>query len=179
MAFHFLRNFLKHDDVFNSVYQELRNIAQRHMSHELRAHTVQPTAVVNEAYLKLRENSRLTWKSRSHFVAIASRAMKQVLIDLARRRNAKKRAGIYVDITLSSFAQTNDVSPEDFISLYEALEKLSSDPDHGARRAQLVEAVWLLGMDIKEVAQNLGISNRTAQRDWQYARVWLARELTK
>lgn len=166
------------DRLFESVYQELRRSAQYYMANEARVLTLQPTALVNEAYIKLKKSKEMEIRSRTHFVDIAKRAMRQVLVDYARRHDAGKRKGSFVDITLSSLGQTHTHPPEDFIALYQALDRLAEDPSEGERKAQLVESVWLLGMDFEEAAKELDVSLRTARRDWKYARAWLHRELS-
>jgi RNA polymerase sigma factor (TIGR02999 family) len=120
----------------------------------------------------------LKWKSQTHFVAIAAQAMRQVLIDIARKRNAAKRRHDRVDITLSAFPDSTPISISDFLSVHIALEKLASQKPNGERHARLIEYVWFGGLPLTEAAEQLGVSRRQAGRDWAYARTWLEKELS-
>lgn len=163
---------------FVAAYAELRRLAARQLQHERGARTLQPTALVHEAYLKLGGGGEHSpWESQAHFVGCAARAMRQVLIDYARRGQAAKRRGERVDWTLSSIPQTGAVSPDDFLAIDQALTRLAEQSPNGARHARLVELVWLGGMDMTAAAQELGICRRQAHRDWAWARTWLRREL--
>jgi RNA polymerase sigma factor (TIGR02999 family) len=170
---------LDRDQLFQLVYDELRRIAAFYLSHERPGATLQPTALVNEAYLKLQREHRLVWRNRTHFLAIAARAMRQVLIDVARKRRAQKRAAVRVDTTLSSFAKKDELPLEEFITVHRAMEKLATVEPNGGRQARLIQYVWLGGMNFSEAAEELGISRRQAHRDWAFARTWLERELTQ
>lgn len=165
------------DRLFEMVYLELRNLAHHRMLGERDDHTLQPTALVHETYLKLKRQKRFEWKDRTHFLCQASLAMRQVLVDFARKRGALKRRGERVDWTLSSLPQRSDISPEDYLAVHEALSRLADRQHNGFRQSLLVEYVWLGGMGFSEAAAALGISRRQAHRDWAYARVWLEREL--
>jgi RNA polymerase sigma factor (TIGR02999 family) len=169
---------LSNDQVFEDIYNELRSVAGAYMSREQNSPTLQPTALVNEAYIKLQRERNLAWSSRTHFLAIAARAMRQVLIDLARKRKAKKRAGVKVDITLSSLARTDQFHLDEFDEVHEALNKLGSIQPNGERQAMLIEYVWFGGMSFTEAADHLNISRRQAHRDWAFARTWLERVLS-
>lgn len=165
------------DQLFDMAYQEIRQVAGRFMARERVEHTLQPTALVHEAYLKLKRGSTFAYKDRTHFVVLAARAMRQVLIESARKRNADKRKGERAEITLSALSRTQDISLVDFIAVHDALQRLAERKPSGARHAQLIELVWLGGLDFTEAAEVLGISRRQAHRDWAFARVWLEREL--
>lgn len=167
------------DALYSELYQELRRIAERHMSRERRGHTLDPTALVNETYLKLRSQQHLKWNDRGHFVALASRAMRQVLIDYARRRASRRRAADRVDLDLALIEETGRFSLGEILTVHEALDRLGAQRPRGARHARLVEWVWLGGMPLNEAANHLGITERQAQRDWAWARTWLMRELSR
>jgi RNA polymerase sigma factor (TIGR02999 family) len=150
------------------VYDELRALAQRELNREAPGHTLHATALVHEAYLKL-AGGGLPATDRAHFLAIASRSMRQLLVDHARRRKALKRGGDLVRTTLTDAAGPMNVRPEELIALDEALEKL--DP----RQRQIVELRFFAGMEEKEIAEVLEVSSRTVRRDWVKARAWLYR----
>lgn len=165
------------DELFDVAYQEIRRVAGYYMARERSAHTLQPTALVHEAYLKVKRGDNFAFNDRTHFVVLAARAMRQVLIESARKRNADKRSGERVDITLSSLSQATAMTLVDFIAVHDALHRLAQKKPNGERHAQLIELVWLGGLDFTEAAGVLGISRRQAHRDWAFARVWLEREL--
>lgn len=165
------------DALFAAVYDELRGLAQRQFSRERAGHTLRPTALVHEAYLKIARQPGIAWNDDAHFVALAARAMRQVLIDHSRRRGAARRPQQRVSTDPDSLLVTEDVTVSDFVAIDEALERLAQRPPNGARQARLVEWVWLGGMSFTDAARELGIDRRTAHRDWAFARTWLAREL--
>jgi RNA polymerase sigma factor (TIGR02999 family) len=146
------------------------------LSREQHAHTLQPTALVNEVYIKLRRENRVDSDGRTRFVACAAHAMRQLLIDFARRRNAVKRKGVRVDVSLSGLPDDN-MPLDDLLSLHAALEKLAGEGPNGGRHARLIELVWFGGLSFTEAAGELGVSRRQAHRDWAWARTWLAHEL--
>ena len=155
------------------VYAELRSIAAAQMRNERPDHTLQPTALVHEAYVRLVGSGPRSFEDRAHFVTAASRVMRRVLIDHARARNAAKR-GSNLRVTLDE-AIAGGVEPAvDVFSLDDALNRLAAAEP---RWAQVVELRFFGGLEIAEVAALLGISNATVKRDWQFARAWLAREL--
>jgi len=147
------------------------------MIREKSTHILQPTALVHEAYLKIARSNSQDWNSQTHFVGCAAHVMRQVLIDFARKSNAEKRQGQVVNWTITSLESPQPLSPEDYISLDDALTKLSQREPNGAKQARLVELVWLGGMSMTEAAVELGISRRHAHRYWQFARVWLEKEI--
>jgi RNA polymerase sigma factor (TIGR02999 family) len=162
------------DELVAVVYDELREIAQRQLRHERVDHTLQPTALVNEAYLRLFDASANGWESRAHFFGVAARAMRQVLVDYARKRQAAKRGGELDRVTLvTDIAEAGD-NATDVIELHLALEKLSQNDDALAR---LVELRFFGGLTLDEAADTLGVSRRKAANDWAVARLWLQREL--
>lgn len=152
------------------VYKDLRAIAQRHMRRERLDHTLQPTALVNETYLRLTASRSMDWKDRAHFFATASAVMRRVLVDHARRRGAGKRAEARQKIELEDFMATTSPQIDQLILLDQALTKLS---EWGPRQARLVEMIYFGGLTEKEAAEVLQISVRTVKRDWSAARAWL------
>jgi len=159
------------DRVVPLVYDELRRLARRELSREHGARTLQATALVHEAYAKLASGAAPAAEGRAHFLSIAARAMRQVLVDEARRRRSAKRGGDWIRTTLSGGAQAVDIALEDFIALDEALERLEP------RQRQVVEYRFFGGLEEEEVAQLLGVNKRTVRRDWVKARAWLYRAL--
>jgi RNA polymerase sigma factor (TIGR02999 family) len=162
---------------FELVYKELRQLAVRHMSREAPGRTLSPTALVSEAYLKLMNQQNCLWRSRSHFVALASRAMRQILIDAARRRNAARHFGIMVELDSAAIPAAPSLDLDQIIALDEALARLSLDSLNGPRQVQLLEMVWFGGMTLTDAAKELGVDRRTATRDSKYAKAWLAAHL--
>lgn len=161
------------DDLFSATYEELRRLAAAVRRNDPSA-TLSPTALVNEAWLKLRESPGVARTSRLHFKRIAARAMRQVLIEAARRRRSEKRGGSAVVVTFDDSLQEAASTAEDLVALDDALNDLARlEP----RQAMLVESRFFGGMDVAETAQLLDISESTALRDWRAAKAWLAREL--
>jgi len=160
----------------DEVYRELRAIAGNIFREQAAGHTLQPTALVHEAWLKLASSEGSpAWQSRSHFLAVASKAMRQILIDHHRRRSAHKRGGEGRErITLSGLA-IGAATPEiDLLALEEALEKLAElDP----RTARVVELRFFGGLTVEEIAEALGVGTTTVEGEWRHARAWLTREL--
>jgi RNA polymerase sigma factor (TIGR02999 family) len=153
------------------VYEDLRRVAHRQLDREGGGHTLQTTALIHEAYLKLAVGGAMSATSRAHFLAIAARAMRQVLVDYARRRKAAKRGGGVISVTLGDEAGAPDTSADDLLALDDALNQL--DP----RQRQVIECRFFGGMEEKDIAEALGISERTVRRDWVKARAWLYKEL--
>lgn len=161
------------DRLFSAAYEELRRLAVSVKGADAGA-TLNPTALVNEAYLKLAASLRLAPSSRLHFKRIAARAMRQVLIEAARRRNAVKRGGDYAFVTFDEGIDGAAAECEEVLSLDAALERLAS---FSPRQALLVELRFFGGFDAAEAAEIMGVSESTVARDWRVARAWLAREL--
>lgn len=153
------------------VYEDLRRLAHRQLGREHGGHTLQTTALVHEAYIKLSGSGGGGAVNRAHFLAIAARAMRQVLVDYARRRRAEKRGGGVAYVTLNDGEQGMDVSTDDLLAMDGVLEQL--DP----RQRQVVELRFFGGLEEKDIAEALGVSERTVRRDWVKARAWLYREL--
>ena len=158
------------------VYDQLRDIAARQMRGEAENNTLQPTALVHEAYLKLVDQSRVDWKGRTHFVAVAAQAMRRILVDHARHRQALKRGGAFQRITLDERLASEWQTDQDLLSLECALEKLSQLDQC---QAQIVELRFFGGLQIDEVAEALGMSKRSVEREWTMIRAWLRRELSE
>lgn len=156
------------------VYEELRHIARTRLRHERPDHSLTPTDLVHEAFLKLTPSTHVEWKNRAHFFAIASRAMRNVLVDHAIRRSATKRGGGASTLTLDDPGTERDVSLDDLIALSDALERLDRID---SRQARIVECRFFGGLSIDETAEALDIAPATVSRDWTFARAWLHREL--
>ena len=163
-------------DPFELAYTELHGLAANHMMGERPSHTLQPTALINEAFLKL--NDRYHWENRNHFMAVASKAMRQILLDHARRRNSAKRKGQIVDVPIGDIPQTGKLLPSDLLEIDQALSRLGDRKPNGPRHARLIELVYFGGMTITAAAEQLTISRKQAQRDWAFARLFLEKELT-
>lgn len=166
------------EEVLPLVYDELRAIAARHLRRERPGHTLQPTALVHDAFLKLVDQTRVEWQDRAHFFAIASQAMRRILVDHARARAAAKRgagaARVSTDDTVV-LADQPPLSPEDLLSLDEALSALAAID---AGQARIVELRYFGGLTIEEAAEAMNISPATLKREWRLARAWLHRRLT-
>jgi len=160
--------------VFEATYAQLRHIAGALMRRERPGHTLQPTELVHDAWFKLVDQSRVMWTDRAHFLNIAGRAMRQVLVDHARRRSAQKRLGAGERITFNDDAGHGASASFEVLALHDALERFALlDP----RGAKVVEARVFGGMSVQEVAHVLKVSTRTVELDWTVARRWLARDL--
>jgi RNA polymerase sigma factor (TIGR02999 family) len=165
------------DELLRVLYRELHRIARRHMRGERRDHTLQPTALVNEAYVRLLRGASQTWEGRVQFLAAASATMRNILVDHARRRAAAKRGGGRVreeNETEAERALGGGHSPERIMAIDEALSRLGRD---APRKGRIVELRFFVGFTDEEVAQALGISLRTVKRDWALAKAWLYQEL--
>jgi RNA polymerase sigma-70 factor (ECF subfamily) len=168
-------------EILPRVYSELRRLANHYLQAERGGHTLQPTALVHEAYMRLVDQTRVEWKGRTHFFAVAAQAMRRVLVDHARARLREKRGGGLRRVTLDEeVGQRSDterrfLDVEDVIALDAALSRLAEiDP----REASVVEQRIFGGSELKEIAGNLDVSLRTVESDWAHAKAWLARELS-
>jgi len=156
------------------VYEELRRLAHRYVGTERAAHTLQTTALVNEAYLRLVDGGRVNWQDRAHFFAVSARLMRRILVDWARSRHAQKRGGQPQQVTLNEALVLSRAHGEDLVALDEALQKLS---ELDARKGQVVEMRFFGGLSVEETAAALSVSPDTVLRDWRLAKLWLLREL--
>jgi RNA polymerase sigma factor (TIGR02999 family) len=157
------------------VYAELRSLARRHMRRERSDHTLQPTALVNETYLRLMRKTGIP-VDRAHFFATAATVMRRVLVDHARERGAAKRGGGRCHVELPDSLRSSSPPLDQWLILDEALTQLAV---LDARQARLVELVYFGGLTIEEAAREIGVAERTAKRDWRAARAWLKAELAK
>lgn len=156
------------------VEQELHRLARHYMRGERPGHSLQATALVNEAYLKLVDAQRVNWQNRSHFVAMAARAMRRILVDSARARNYQKRGGGAIRVTFDEGLEVATERGRDLVSLDTALQALAIvDP----RKVQVIEMRYFGGLSVDETAEALGVSADTVMRDWRLAKAWLKREL--
>ena len=158
------------------VYDKLRRIAAGYMRRERRDHTLQPTALVHEAYIQLIDPSVTDWNDRSHFVGVAARAMRRVLVEHARRRNALKRGGDRHRVPLEDSLSLSEVLP---LELMDLEEKLCTLERVDSRKARIVELRFFGGLTCQEIGDQLGVSLRTVEDDWYAARAWLRRELSQ
>ncbi|MEO6871659.1 MAG: sigma-70 family RNA polymerase sigma factor [Chthoniobacterales bacterium] len=156
------------------IYEELRRLAHHHMGGQRPDHTLQTTALVNEAYLRLADQSQVNWQNRAHFFAVAARAMRQILVDYARSQGARKRGGGAFKVELDEAALVSPVEAKEIVDLHEALEQLS---ELDARKAQVVELRYFGGLNYDEIAEVLQTSRATVRRDWEFAKLWLYTEL--
>ena len=156
------------------VYDELRRIAHRHMGGQRPDHTLQTTALVSEAYLRLADQTNQRWQNRAHFFAVAARAMRQILVSYARSQRAEKRGGGALKIELDEAALVSPEESKQIVDLHEALETLAT---LDSRKAQVVELKYFGGLNYDEMAEVLKISRVTVRRDWRFAKAWLYTEL--
>jgi RNA polymerase sigma factor (TIGR02999 family) len=164
-------------DLFAQVYKELRQLAGHYIRQERPGHTLQPTALVHEVYVRVLESASVDWQDRKHFMAVASRAMRRVLVDYAKARHAAKRRVPEAEAALAAENKCyTDAIGEEVLSVHAALDKLAlSEP----RQAQVVELRYFGGLSFEETADTLGISVPTVKRDWQLARVALYKEIAQ
>ena len=158
------------------VYQELRRLAHHHMRGERPGHTLQTTAVIHEAYLKLIDQRAVDWQSRAHFFAVASQVMRRILVDHARGRAAEKRGGGAPHVALDDVAVVGSEPDMDLVALDEALERLAV---LDSQQARIVELRFFGGLTIDEAAAVAGISPATVKREWATAKAWLYQELRR
>jgi len=164
------------DRLMPVVHQELRRIARRHMAGERSSHTLQTTALVNEAYLRLVGSQKVRWQDRAHFFAISAQLMRRVLVDHARSRNYQKRGAGERPVTLIEHLDRAPQKSLDLVALNEALDALAAlDP----RKGKVVEMKFFGGLSVEEMAEVLKVSPQTILRDWKLAKAWLWRELEK
>jgi RNA polymerase sigma-70 factor (ECF subfamily) len=156
------------------VYEELRRLAHRHMGGERPDHTLQTTALVNEAYLRLADQTNPSWQNRAHFFAVAARAMRQILVNYAKSYRAQKRGGGALKVELDEAALVSPEQSKAIVDLHEALERLGT---LDSRKARVVELKYFGGLNHGEIAEVMKISTVTVRRDWVFAKAWLYTEL--
>jgi len=162
------------DQLIPAVYGELRRIAGNFMKRQNPGNTLQASALVNEAFMRLVDSNKVNWQSRTHFFAVSAQLMRRVLVDAARRRNSQKRGGDRMRITLDDRVDVSNEDDTDLVALDEALTRLA---DLNPRHSRIVELRYFGGLTEEQVAETLNVSARTVRRDWSVARAWLFREL--
>jgi len=157
------------------VYDELRRLAAKYLRRERLNHTLQPTALVNEAYLRLIDQQKVEWQNRAQFFGLAAKLMRNILVDHARSHQAAKRGGEQYSVSLSHADRVSADPAVDLVALHETLERLTT---HDPQKSNIVELRFFGGLTIEETAEVLDISHATVERDWKMARAWLRRELS-
>lgn len=156
------------------VYDELHRLAHRYLRHERPSHTLQTTALVHEAYLKLADQTKTSWQNRAQFFAVAAQVMRHILVDYARSRRASKRGGDYCRLSLDESVISSEEKDPDLLTLNEALNSLAAiDP----QQSRVVELRAFGGLTVEETAEALGISPRTVKREWSMAKAWLHKQM--
>ncbi len=163
------------DELLSAVYDALRDIARNQLRGERANHTLQTTELVHEAYMKLVDHETVDWQDRQHFFAVAARAMRQILVDHARRRTAQKRGGEAETVPLDDVTPRREVGPGTLIALHDALDRLA---ERDERKAQVVECRFFGGYTTQETADVLDVSRSTVVRDWRAAQAWLNRAMS-
>ena len=159
------------------VYDQLRKLARGMLRHERSGHTLQPTALVHEVYLKMVDQNRVEWQGKTHFFAVGAQMMRRLLVDHARQHGRQKRGGEWQRVTLSGVSLgllDHPLEPEEMLSLDDALTRLAAID---SRQAQVVEMKFFAGLSVDEIAAVLGVSKRTVEGEWAHSRAWLRREL--
>ena len=164
------------DELVPLVQEELHHLARRYIARERPGHTLQTTALVNEAYLRLVKQEKVQWQDRAHFFAVSARVMRHILVDYARSRGYAKRGGAAHRVTLDEAVAVSSDQAADLVALDEALKSLS---EIYPRRSQVVELRYFGGLNNEEVAEVLRVSTKTVERDWRYAKAWLYDELRR
>lgn len=162
------------DQLMPLIYEELRLLAAKHLCNERPDHTFQPTELLHELYFKLVDIRQIDWQSRAHFLSMASRCIRRILIDHARSRNRLRRGGDYRRLQLSVVDVSDDSDVVDFLDLDISLDRLAVDHP---RASQVVELRYFGGLSLQEAASVVGVSERTAASDWSFAKAWLKREM--
>jgi RNA polymerase sigma factor (TIGR02999 family) len=164
------------DELLPLIYEELRVLAAQKLSHEQPGQTLQATALVHEAYIRLVGEDDCNWDNRGHFFTAAAEAMRRILVDIARRKKSQRRGGDRKRLDLDNLRIASNNPPDNLIELDEALTRLTN---HDPEVADLVKLHYFGGLTLEQAAKTKGISRRTAGRYWKYARLWLYREITK
>src|SRR5438067_7993331 len=163
------------EKLFPLVQPELHRLAHHYMSRERAGHTLQTTAILNEAYLRLVDNTKPLWQNRTHFVAAAAQLMRRIMVDHARERNSLKRGGGALRVTLDEAALVTETRSEELLAVDEALERLAGQD---RCRSQIVGLRYCGGLTVEETAEFLKLSQRTVEREWNMAKAWLYRALS-
>jgi RNA polymerase sigma factor (TIGR02999 family) len=158
------------------VYEELRRIAAHYLRNERQEHTLQTSALVNEAYLRLVDHENIEWQNRAHFFGVAAQAMRRVLVDYARSRNYQKRGGGARQVSLDEAVTVAEEHAAEMIALDDALRELAKIDE---RKCRVVELRYFGGLSVEETAEALGVSIQTVGRDWSTAKAWLLREMSR
>jgi RNA polymerase sigma-70 factor, ECF subfamily len=164
------------EKLFPLVQPELHRLAHHYMSRERPGHTLQTTAILNEAYLRLVDNTKPVWQGRTHFIAAAAQLMRRIMVDHARERQSLKRGGGALKITFDEAALITETRSQELLDVDEALERLALQD---ARKSQIVELRYFGGLTVEETAEFLKLSPRTVEREWTMAKAWLYRELSE
>ena len=164
------------DQLLPLVYSELHRLAKGYMSRERRDHTLQPTALINQAYLRIAQQENVEWQNHAHFIGFAANVMRRVLVDHARERNAAMRGGKQIRVDLDEGIAVSKERSAEILLLEEALTRLEQ---LNPRQAKVVEMRYFGGLSVEEVASVLGIAPRSVKRDWALARMWLFEEIQK
>jgi RNA polymerase sigma factor (TIGR02999 family) len=162
------------DDLMPLVYEELRRLARDYLRRERADHTLQPTALVHEAYLRLVDDKRVTWQDRAHFYGIAARLMRRILVDHARARNTQKRGGLQRKVLLDEATDLSPAGTPDLVALDDALHDFAAIYP---RKSKVVELKFFGGLEAAQIANLLQVSEKTVLRDWSFAKLWLCRQL--
>ena len=163
------------DELMSAVYDELHHLAHRYMKRESPGLTLQTSALVNEAFVRLIDQKNVQWQNRAQFFGIAAQMMRRILVDYARSRNYAKRGGGAIQVSLEESLVVSDERTSEVVNVHEALERLA---EFDARKSQIVELRFFAGLSIDETAEVLGVSPGTVMRDWTLAKAWLRREMT-
>jgi len=163
------------DQLMGVVYDELHRLARRYMRRESPGHTLQTSALLNEAFLRLVDQKNVHWQNRAHFFGIAAQMMRRILVDYARSRNYAKRGGGARALSLDEALIVSDARNEEVVNVHEALERLT---EFDSRKGQIVELRFFGGLSIEETAEVLGVSPGTVMRDWTMAKAWLHKEIS-
>ena len=163
------------DQLMGVVYDELHRLAHHYMKRESPGHTLQTSALVNEAFVRLVNQRDVQWRNRAHFYGIAAQMMRRILVDYARSRNYAKRGGGAAQISLDEALIVSDERSAEVVNVHEALERLA---EFDARKGQIVELRFFCGLSVDETADVLGVSPGTVMRDWTLAKAWLRREIS-
>lgn len=164
------------DELLPLIYDELKRVAANYLRRERQDHTLQPTALVNEAYMKMVDITQVSWQNKAHFIGVAANQMRRILVDHARQHNAQKRGGEFHILTLNEEIDKSDEQSADLIALDDALTELAK---MDAVKAKIVELRYFGGLTTEETAEVLGVSPITVKRHWKMTKAWLYGELTR